>query len=176
MSMRLTLPSSAHGRERRIPPPWNRGAVGGIYAFDGRRRAGCLADIRALLIAVATLCVGLVLIEAVLWMRLRNGACPSAASATAPAPGTPVRTSALGFRERDFDAEAIRSYRVMVVGDSLTFGVGLAPRAPRARGRCCGSALQHDIEVLNFGVSMSASTPRITATPCNGSPPWWIPI
>jgi len=95
----------------------------------------------------------------VLWMRLPQRRLPFSGirDGTQYTWGQPVRTNALGFRERDFAMPKPSGvYRVMVVGDSLTFGVGLAPHeryTERAEALLRQRFLQHDIEVLNFGVS-----------------------
>jgi nucleotide-binding universal stress UspA family protein len=110
------------------------------------------------LIAVATLCIGLALMEAALWARLPQRRLPfdGIRDGTRYTWGQPVRTNRLGFRERDFATpKPAGVYRVMVVGDSLTWGVGLAPHeryTERAQALLRQRFPQHDVEVLNFGV------------------------
>ncbi|MYD85400.1 MAG: SGNH/GDSL hydrolase family protein, partial [Acidobacteria bacterium] len=67
-----------------------------------------------------------------------------------------VENNRLGFRERDFDSlKPPGTYRVMVLGDSFTWGVGLAPdeRYTAVAERLLNSASADRVfEVLNFGV------------------------
>jgi len=71
--------------------------------------------------------------------------------------GHRVQNNRLGFRERDFDIPKPRDvYRVMVLGDSLTWGAGLAVEQ---RYTSIAEQLLNDsrdntrYEVLNFGIS-----------------------
>jgi lysophospholipase L1-like esterase len=69
--------------------------------------------------------------------------------------GHPVRNNRFGFRGREFATpKPPHTYRVMVVGDSLTWGPGLAPEerfTERSEVLLRRQFPDRDIEVLNFG-------------------------
>jgi lysophospholipase L1-like esterase len=75
--------------------------------------------------------------------------------------GHPVRLNELGFREREFESpKPPGRFRIMVLGDSFTFGVGLAESeryTNRLEQELRASNPGRDIEVLNFGVPGSAT-------------------
>jgi lysophospholipase L1-like esterase len=70
--------------------------------------------------------------------------------------GREVRWNGLGFREREFDTpKPPDTFRVMVLGDSLTWGVGLSEeqRYSRLMEQQLQQHLGHrSVEVLNFGL------------------------
>jgi hypothetical protein len=121
-------------------------AVSPGMADYGRRIAG-------LLLTTASLVVCLLVMEIVLWgievSRPANG--PRTWTW-----GHEVRWNGLGFRERDFvTPKPPDTFRVMVLGDSLTWGVGLAEE--QRYSRLLEQQLQQrltnrNVEGLNFGL------------------------
>jgi hypothetical protein len=71
--------------------------------------------------------------------------------------GYPIHTNTLGFREREVAIpKPPGTFRIMVLGDSLTWGVGLpVERSYTAllEERLKGVLQGREIEVLNFGIS-----------------------
>lgn len=63
--------------------------------------------------------------------------------------GHPIVLNSLGYRERKVPQKSQR-YRIMVLGDSLTYGAGLA--AHERYTDVAGELLGHRYEILNFGV------------------------
>jgi hypothetical protein len=76
--------------------------------------------------------------------------------------GHPVENNRHGFRERDFNVpKPADVYRVMVLGDSLTWGAGLAleERYTAIAGQLLSAAFpQKKFEVLNFGIPSAPTT------------------
>jgi lysophospholipase L1-like esterase len=72
-----------------------------------------------------------------------------------------VKNNRLGFRERDFETPKPKAvFRIMVIGDSLTWGPGLSPEqryTTLLEGRLNDAYQGRKFEVLNFGAE-SAST------------------
>ncbi len=75
--------------------------------------------------------------------------------------GKLVYVNRLGFRERDFsETKAANAYRIMLLGDSYTYGVGLTD--VERYGNLLEQQLQshwpeREVQVLNFGVSASCT-------------------
>jgi lysophospholipase L1-like esterase len=63
--------------------------------------------------------------------------------------GPPVVTNSLGFREREIPPKSPDHYRIAVVGDSFTWGQGIA--ADERFSNLIGVSLGPGYEVLNFG-------------------------
>jgi lysophospholipase L1-like esterase len=63
--------------------------------------------------------------------------------------GPPVVTNSLGFREREIPPKSPAHYRIAVVGDSFTWGQGIA--ADERFSNLIGVSLGPGYEVLNFG-------------------------
>jgi lysophospholipase L1-like esterase len=63
--------------------------------------------------------------------------------------GPPVVTNSLGFREREIPPKSPDRYRIAVVGDSFTWGQGIA--ADERFSNLIGVSLGPGYEVLNFG-------------------------
>ena len=112
----------------------------------GRRLAG-------LLLMTGSLVVCLVVMELVLWGVDVSRPTNDVRNYTW---GREVRWNGLGFRERDFDTpKPPDTFRVMVLGDSLTWGVGLSEeqRYSRLMEQQLQQRLGHrNVEVLNFGL------------------------
>ncbi len=75
--------------------------------------------------------------------------------------GHEVQNNSLGFREREFArGQSSDSYRIMVLGDSLTWGAGLSPseRYTNLLERSLSAATSRSVEVLNFGIEGGPTT------------------
>ncbi|HEV3341070.1 MAG TPA: SGNH/GDSL hydrolase family protein [Pirellulales bacterium] len=75
--------------------------------------------------------------------------------------GQRVRKNSLGFREREVTAKAAGVYRIMVLGDSLTWGAGLAERERYTwllQLHLQAKLNSQDIEVLNFALPGAPTT------------------
>jgi lysophospholipase L1-like esterase len=112
----------------------------------GRRLAG-------LLLMTGSLVACLLVMELVLWGAEVSRPTNDARSYTW---GREVWWNEFGFRERDFDTpKPADTFRVMVLGDSLTWGVGLSEeqRYSRLMEQQLQQRLGHrNVEVLNFGL------------------------
>ena len=64
--------------------------------------------------------------------------------------GPPIITNSLGFREREIPPKSSGRYRIAVVGDSFTWGQGIA--AGERFSNLVGDFLGQDYEVLNYGI------------------------
>jgi lysophospholipase L1-like esterase len=110
------------------------------------------------LLSLAGLVAGLALLEAALAARVPQRALPfnGERDGIMFTWGQPVHVNRLGFRERELASpKPAARYRVMVIGDSLTWGVGVAPEArytERAEALLRRRFPQREIEVLNFGI------------------------
>ena len=121
-------------------------AVSPGLADFGRRLAG-------LLLTAGSLVVCLLVMELVLWGLEISRPTNDELTYTW---GREVWWNAHGFRERDFDTpKPLDTFRVMVLGDSLTWGVGLSEeqRYSRLMEQQLQQRLGHrNVEVLNFGL------------------------
>jgi lysophospholipase L1-like esterase len=76
--------------------------------------------------------------------------------------GHPVENNRFGFRERSFEVPKPRSvFRIMVLGDSLTWGAGLAIEeryTNRLEASLNGANQRKRFEVLNFGIPGGPTT------------------
>lgn len=112
----------------------------------GRRVAG-------LLLMTGSLVACLFVLELVLWGVEASRPANDARHCTW---GRAIRHNGLGFRERDFETpKPAGTYRIMAVGDSLTWGVGLSEeeRYSRLLERQLRVRWPHrNVEVLNFGL------------------------
>ena len=73
----------------------------------------------------------------------------------APYGETRVTTNSFGMRDKEIMPKQLGQYRILVVGDSITFGLGIAldETYPRVLERKLKAALPtKNIEVLNFGI------------------------
>lgn len=75
--------------------------------------------------------------------------------------GQKINWNELGFREKEFKLQPFNGFRIMVLGDSLTWGAGLSEsqRYSNLLGEYLREGyLDKNIEVLNFGLSGGATT------------------
>jgi hypothetical protein len=82
--------------------------------------------------------------------RIVLGRTPGAAAAGGPPAAASRTVNSLGFREREIGPKRADTYRIAVVGDSYTWGQGLAD--DERFSNVLGSLLGSRYEVLNFGI------------------------
>jgi hypothetical protein len=113
----------------------------------GRRRPSWTIVIARMALLTASLVCGVFAAE-VAARRLLAGVASAGDQRTYLAAKLPhARKNRLGYRERDFGSKT--GYRIVVTGDSFTWGAGI--READRFSNLVGSALGEDYEVLNFG-------------------------
>src|SRR5689334_18825859 len=75
-------------------------------------------------------------------------------NASAYAWNTEVKINSLGFRDREFSEQKSRAYRILALGDSITFGTSLAVDLtyPKQLEELLNEAGSARFEVFNLGV------------------------
>lgn len=123
----------------------------GVMAESGRStsRAAVIAARFAMMIVVGG--VSLVCAEAAARFVFRNARSSGHAGdfVAVRGGGPPVVTNSLGFREREIPPKSPDRYRIAVVGDSFTWGQGIA--ADERFSNLIAASLGPGYEVLNYG-------------------------
>jgi hypothetical protein len=131
------------------------GAIAGIaIARRGESRGGRAAAVVGLRVALVISVTGVALVAAEYGARYyfrQAGSSGNAGDYLSSRRGGPsFRTNALGFRDRDVPPKSDRLYRIVVVGDSFTYGNGLE-ESQRYTNQL-QERLGAGYEVFNFGV------------------------
>ncbi len=129
------------------------GCGAALLARTAENRGGRAALLIALRLGTAGFVTVLALVAAEYGMRIRYRQARSSRNVGdyigRQAAAVPVRINHLGFREQEIPPKSDR-YRIVIVGDSFTWGNGLEER--ERTSNVLGQALGPKYEVFNFGI------------------------
>ncbi len=129
------------------------GCGAALLARTAESRGGRAALLIALRLGTAGFVTVLALVAAEYGMRIRYRQARSSRNVGdyigRQAAAVPVRINHLGFREQEIPPKSDR-YRIVIVGDSFTWGNGLEER--ERTSNVLGQALGPKYEVFNFGI------------------------